>query len=170
MYRPDPVPRPLIEELLDLAVWAPNHRMAEPWRFYVFTGDARGAVAAIHRDLVREEAAGSEERAQRRYAELLGIPVFLFVSYVRDAESKKDRENYAAVACAIQNLMLAAHARGLGTVWRTGNVIRDRRTRSLLGLEEQEELVGLLHLGYPAHRPEPRPRTPALHKTIFRGG
>ncbi|HWI60648.1 MAG TPA: nitroreductase [Symbiobacteriaceae bacterium] len=166
-FRPDPVDPALVAELIELATWAPNHRMAEPWHFYVAMGAAKEPLCAIHRELVLEEAPLQAERAEARYRKLLAIPVFLVVTVQGDENPKRDLENYAAVCCAIQNLSLAAHARGLGTVWRTGNVIRDRRTRQWLGLGATERIVGLVQLGYPAVCPLPPARTPAQAKATF---
>lgn len=169
-FRPDPVDRALIEEIIELACWAPNHRHAEPWRFYVATGAAKEPLCAIHRELTREERPDEAERAEARYRELMDVPVFIAVTVQGDPLPKRDLENYAAVCCAIQNLLLAAHARGLGAVWRSGNVIRDPRTRAWLGLPEQERIVGLVQVGYPALAPSPQGRAPLAAKTVFLEG
>jgi nitroreductase len=170
-YKPDRVPRELIAEILELATWAPNHRMVEPWRFYVVTGAAREPLAAIHRDLVLAEHPREPGCAEQRYRELMQIPAFILVGYVTDATPKRDQENFAAACCAIQNLMLAANARGLGTVWRTGNVIRDERTRAWLNLPDDCKLAGLVQLGWPiGDSPGTSVRTPAAAKTIFMEG
>lgn len=169
-FRPDPVDRTLIEEIIELACWAPNHRHTEPWRFYVATGAAKEPLCAIHRDLTREERPEEPERAEARYQELMGVPVFIAVTVQGDTAPKRDLENYSAVCCAIQNLLLAAHGRGLGAVWRSGNVIRDPRTRAWLGLAEDERIVGLIQVGYPAAPPAAATRAPVAAKSVFLEG
>ncbi|MDF2630383.1 MAG: hypothetical protein K0R39_4214 [Symbiobacteriaceae bacterium] len=169
-FRPDPVDRTLIDEIIELATWAPNHRHVEPWRFYVATGAAKEPLCAIHRDLTREERPEEPERAEARYQELMGVPVYIVVTVEGDPIPKRDLENYAAVCCAIQNLLLAAHGRGLGAVWRSGNVIRDARTRAWLGLPEHERIVGLIQVGYPVAPPPAVARAPVAAKTVFLEG
>lgn len=78
------------------------------------------------------------------------------------------QENYAAVSCAIQNLMLAATALGLGALWRTGGFLRGEDVRSFLGLPATASLVGLILLGYPGASPT-KERTPAAAKTTWIG-
>ncbi len=150
-----PVPRDLIAALLDLAVWAPNHKMTEPWRFYVIDGAARTRVSELARTLRYKKllASGAEEHvATRRAAEFAEqwaqVPAIVFVTQVVDPDPFVEREDYGAVCCAVQNLMLAAHAAGLATFWGTGDLAAARPLADLVGAGENERMVGLIRLGY----------------------
>ena len=150
------VERELIEHLIQMAVWAPNHRMTEPWRFYVLDGASRNDLAAIAADITREKLGASgvdtavvERKAQEAAAGWANVPVLLYVTMVMDPRPDVDLENYGAVCCAIQNLTLAAHGHGLGTSWSSGAVADAPALRVRAGAGDNERMVGLLRLGYP---------------------
>jgi nitroreductase len=165
-----PVPAELIDQLLDLAIWAPNHRMTEPWRFYVLEGDLCAAVGEIARSITFDKiaaAGGVEEVCTRKSAEAAGawssLPMLLFVTMVGDDNPELDTENYGAVCCAVQNFMLAAHAAGLATSWNSGAIAASPEMLKLVGAGPNERMVALLRVGYPdpdAPKPPAR-RTPA---------
>jgi len=123
-FLPQPVPRAVIQELLDLAIWAPNHRLTEPWRFYVLDGDALNKLGAIASDITVEKLTGSgveiaaaTRKGEEAAATWSAVPALLYVTTLRDENPEIDEENYGAVCCAIQNFALAAHAAGIGTSW-----------------------------------------------------
>ena len=149
--RDDRPSRVQIEELLDLAVRAPCHHLTEPWRFIVLAGDERGrlgrAIAddAIERgtDAVDAKADG-EKKVQR-------APVIVVVTCVpSDEPDVVEREEFASVAMAIENLLLAAHASGIGVMLRTGPVAYSKAIREHLELAPNEHVVGFVYMGYPA--------------------
>ncbi len=127
VFGPDPVPREVVEELLELARWAPNHHLTNPWRFRVL---GPGALARL------KEAAGPEAAAKLDRA-----PTLVAVTCEGDEE---DRD---ATACAAYIVLLAAHGRGLASYWRTPEVLDTPAGRDALGIAEDEQVVGLLHLG-----------------------
>ncbi|MBI3968919.1 MAG: nitroreductase [Chloroflexi bacterium] len=150
-----PVARTTVLELLELAVWAPNHHLTEPWRFYVVDGSTtRTRLANIGAALFRGDRTLTPADAERRAVELaqviLSVPTLVLVTCVRDRDREIDLENYAATCCAVQNLLLAATAAGLGSFWNTGRVAQAEATRELLGVGTRERVVGLIYLGYPA--------------------
>ncbi len=169
-----PVPRELITHLIQMAVWAPNHRMTEPWRFYVLDGASRGDLGRIAADVTREKMRSAasevvERKAEEAAAGWANVPVLLYVTMVMDPRPDVDLENYGAVCCAIQNLSLAAHAHGLGTSWSSGAVAEAQALRERAGAGENERMVGLLRIGYPdpnAPRPVSR-RAPAEALTVW---
>lgn len=145
---PDPLPRDVVEELLDAAVQAPNHHATGPWRFVVLAGDARGALW---------------ERLER-------APVVVACCVVTGDDPVQAREDRDAVAAAVQNLLLAAHARGLGAMWRTGATADDPEVRAALGLRPPDAVVAFVYLGRPIGEPPPRPGRPgAAAVTEWRG-
>ena len=173
-YRPDPVPRETIELLLECAVRAPNHKLTEPWRFAVLTGEAKTRLAEIranHRLKRYDDPASDEARSGmgKVRRETLETPaVIVIMSRVHDDEVTRE-EDYAAVMMATANLMTAALSLRLGTYLKTGGVMRDPALRQLVGLPEGYRIVGVLSLGYPAEAESPRRRRPAGDLTQWFG-
>jgi nitroreductase len=132
-YEPAPVPREVLEKLFELARWAPNHHLTEPWRFRVL-GPA--ALAAL------KEAAGREAAAKLDRA-----PTLVAASVVRTGDEVRDEEDLLAAACATYIVLLAAHDRGLAGYWRTPAVLRTPDGRAACGIPDSEHVLGLIHLG-----------------------
>jgi nitroreductase len=174
-FRPEPVPRATIERLLECAVRAPNHKLTEPWRFAVLTGEARTAFAEIrarHRlerwaDPASPEAVAGGEKVRR---EALDTPAFVVVMTATSPDDITREEDYASAMMAIANLMIAAEALGLGTYLRTGGIMREPALAELVGLPEGFRVVGVLSLGFPAEPESPRRRRPAEEVTRWLGG
>jgi nitroreductase len=137
------VPAGVVRELLELAVLAPNHHLTLPWRFWVLGPETL-------EQLIR--ATGDVKLRRSRTAIAAGI--------VWSEDGKEAQEDYAATACALQNVMLAARARGLASYWRTPGVFAKPAFGQILGVPENVRLVGLVHLGWPAvDFPEAPPRS-----------
>lgn len=138
------VSREVVMELIEAAVWAPNHHQTEPWGFQVVSGAARLELGeAVMAD------AGEFKKDPR--GKLLRAPLFVAVTQVVDlSDAVRDREDYAACCCAVQNLMLAAHARGLSTKWSTGALAESAAAKRWLGIEASDRIVGYIYLGYAA--------------------
>lgn len=175
--RPDPVPRELVEEILESAVHAPNHKITEPWRFYVFSGKGRGELARARAELARilAEAEGEEEeyvagRVSRERKKAFRAPVVIAVISKGGRDEVETLENYAACAAAVQNMQLTAHALGLATMWRTGPVAYHSYMRDFFGLEANDKIVAYLYLGYPDTVERPRRREPASSRTYWYEG
>lgn len=169
-FRSDPVERELVERLLEAAVRAPNHRLTEPWGFYVLTGDSKRRFAELRREdraarFEDPEAPEIQPALEKAYKGVLDTPVLIAVSTLVADDPVQREEDYAATFCAIQNIMLAAVSLGLGTYLRTGSILGDPGLAELLGLPENHRAVGIIYLGYPAEEAKPRPRTPAADKT-----
>ena len=173
-YRAEPVPRETIELLLECAVRAPNHKLTEPWRFAVLTGEAKTKLAEIrarHRLKRYEDPASPEARAgmDKVRRETLDAPVVIVImSRVHDDEITRE-EDYAAVMMATANLMTAAQSLRLGTYLKTGGVMRDPALGELVGLLAGHRIVGVLSLGYPAEAESPRRRRPVGELTQWLG-
>jgi nitroreductase len=132
-YAPAPVDRETLDELFDLARWAPNHNLTNPWRFRVLGPEA----------LERLKAAAGPEAAVK----LDRAPTLVAASVIRsgDPEAEVEDRDAAAVACYI--VLLAAHERGLGGYWRTPGVLRTPEGRAACAIPPDEAVLGLLHLG-----------------------
>jgi len=171
-YRPDPVSRETIERLLDCAIRAPNHKLTEPWRFAVLTGDAKARLAEIrasfrlkkYDDPTSEEARARSEKARR---ETLESPAIIVVMARTSDDEITREEDYAAVMMATANLMTAAQSLGLGTYLKTGGVMSDPGLAELVRLGDGYRIVGMLSVGYPAEPETPRRRRPAADVTTW---
>ena len=166
-FRPDPVPRPVVERLLECAVRAPNHKLTEPWRFAVLTGGAgrtlrrdpgAASAQAVHRSGVARGAGGRRQGAAGVRVE---TPVYIVVMAAVNPDEITREEDYAATMMAIANLMIAAESLGLGTYLKSGGVMQDPELMELAGVPDNFRIVGLISLGYPAEQEAPRRRKPA---------
>ena len=165
-----PVARDEIEALLAAVVQAPNHRMTEPWRFYVLGSEARAGYGAALG--ARKAKRVEDPEAARAVVEKVtnahrSLPAMIAVAVVLDDNPEIREEDYAATFMGLQNLALAAHARGLGTHLKTGAVMDDPRARAAVGLPEGERIVAVVEIGEPAAVPAPKPRTPAGELTAW---
>jgi len=173
----DPVPRELVERILESAVHAPNHKITEPWRFHVFAGKGRGELARARAELakIQAEAEGEEEdlvggRISRERKKAFRAPVVIAVISKGGREEVETLENYAACAAAVQNMQLTAHSLGLATIWRTGPLAYHPYMRDFFGLEDGDRIVAYLYLGYPDVGERPRRREPASSMTVWHEG
>lgn len=152
-FTAESVPLALVEELLESAVYAPNHRMTQPWRFVVITGDAVERYAQIRAEMVSDPA-----KAEGTHAKFAAIPLYLVVINQPNSNPEIAQEDYAASAALIQNFMLLAWERGLGTAWKTFKP--DPRLYEFAGVAEGETVVGIVHVGWPAEEPRAGQRKP----------
>lgn len=154
-----------MEQMLEAAVWAPNHKLTQPWEFYVVSGQAKEQLARLRGELKR--AKGGDAAADKAYAELATVPYAVLVCQRLADEPARREEDLLAVGCAIQNLMLAAYGMGIGTFWGTGALINHPETFRLLGVPEGRRGVGLVFVGHAAGGAKTPPREPAAAKTIW---
>ena len=159
--------RDALQRMLDAAVWAPNHRLTNPWRFYVLEkgGEKRAEVAQLAYDN-QFARTGNEENAEGSRQRVLEAPALVYVYSVPGDTEEMTQENYAAACCAVQNLLLAAVAEGLAGDWSTGNVTRHPQLAETLGAEPDWTMVGALFIGQPS-RPSASVRTPTEDVTAW---
>lgn len=153
-----PVPEDLIRRLISLAVHAPNHKRTNPWRFLVIRGTARRRIGAAHADAYqRAHPDGPASDRDREEARMERAPVVIAViSRPGTDDAVTRREDRDAVAAGIQNMLLGAHAHGLGAIWRTGAFVDEEDVRAALTLEPDDDVVGFVYLGTPDAPPAPR--------------
>ncbi len=153
------VPEATLRDLVELARWAPNHEYTEPWRFLIVRHERLPAMqTAVLASLDSIAQAGTPEMmrklAQKReklIKRLAGTGAVVVVTCARSPDDpSRDREDFAASACATQNLLLAATARGLCALWSTGGVLLTEAMRSFYGARGDEHIVGVLFIGTPA--------------------
>src|SRR5690606_32779041 len=133
LFEPGHVDDAVVREAIEVARWAPNHRLTQPWRFYLIGAATRAAIA----DLVgtietrdKGERVGAVKRAR-----VASMPGMLVLTSQRSTDELRDREDYAACCCAAQNLMLYLWQRGVGSKWTTGTVTREAAFYELLGID-----------------------------------
>jgi len=152
-FGPDPLPREQIEELLELARWAPNHNLTAPWRFRVL-----GPLALARlKEVAGPEGASKLDRA----------PTLIVVSCALGAEPIQNEEDLHATAVASYIVLLGAHARGLAGYWRTPALLWSDEGREAVGLPDSERFVGLLHLGQARQEKRPPERPPVEQMTTY---
>ena len=133
---------------IEVARWAPNHRLTEPWKFYLFGPVTLRAFIDLAVEL--DVAAKGERAGPIRRARLEAVPGMFALTSTRSDDALLERENYAACCCAAQNLMLYLWPRGIGVKWTTGGITRQQRFYDLLGIDASKELlVGLFWYGVP---------------------
>ena len=146
-YGPEPVDRETLDELLELARWAPNHHLTIPWRFRVLGPETLRRL---------KEAAGPEAAAKLERA-----PTLVVASVALSGDPIQDEEDLCATACAVFIVLLAAHGRGLAGYWRTPGVLRTRDGAAAVGMGEDELFVALVHLGHARDEKRPPERLPS---------
>jgi nitroreductase len=170
-------PREVIEQVLAAAVEAPNHHNTQPWRFFVLAGAARERFGEVLAKSLKGRIRPGTERSKidgliaGERAKPLRSPVVIVVASVSERDDAVTRrEDFQAACAAIQNMLLAAEALGLAAIWRTGEGILDAGVKAHFGLRAEDEIAGVVYLGYaaPEAAAEPRNRT-FTDKTEWRG-
>ena len=163
----DPLPQEVIEKLLAAAVQAPNHFKVRPWRFVVISGEARLRLGDVMAEILRAQKPDLPvEGLKAEHDKALRSPVIIAIG-VDAPENPKvlEVENICAAAAAAQNMLLAAEAMGLASVWRTGPAAYNPAVKAFLGLQPEQHLIGFIYLGYaeterpPSERPGFEDRT-----------
>jgi nitroreductase len=142
----EPVDEAVVRDLLDLARFAPNHKVTQPWRFRLLGPDTRARL---------NEAVGEKEAMKLGRA-----PTLVLATAVLSGDPPTDEEDLHATACAVYAVLLGATSRGLASYWRTPAALGDEAVRTLLGLEGNERIVGLIHLGAAVSDPPAKERLP----------
>ncbi len=146
------IPDDKVQELLALADWAPTHGRTEPWRFYVYTGEALKQFGRDHAAMYWQHT--PEERRQEATAQKLEHNVdktshLIVATMVRGENVKIPHiEEVAAASAAVQNILLAASAQGIASFWSTGGMTHHAAMKDHLGLGPDDVVLGLLFLGY----------------------
>ena len=146
------VPRELLLEILEDAHWAPTHGMTQPWRFHVFTGPARDRLAeglqALYDRLTPPAQVRADKREKLRSNALAAPVVIAVAARVEPGGKITETEEIAAASCAVQNLLLSAHQRGLGSFWASPPVSYSSAFAEWLGLDSTHRALGIIYLGY----------------------
>ena len=148
MFLKQEVSKDLVLEAIEVARWAPNHHLTEPWHFYVLGNDKKAASAELIRTIVTENK--TAEIGEHKFKAAKAIPGWLVVTCRKSDDELRGREDYASCCCAIQNILLYLSEAGVASKWTTGLITRDRRFFELLGIDDSKEyVVAMLWYGYP---------------------
>lgn len=156
VFQPEPLDRELVSEILELARWAPNHKLTNPWRFRVIGPQAKERLGRV----VEAEKPGSAVKLQR-------TPTLICASAKLHGADRQRREDLLAGAAACYIVLLAAHARGLASYWRTVPAMDTDAGRQALRIPAEEVPLGLLHLGYPRQAQRVPDRAPVRDVVRF---
>ena len=166
------LPKEIIDKIIDAAVWAPNRYHTEPWRFYVISGEGRMRLSKVMEDIVihsgidinsKQEA----EKLQKEKNKAFRAPVIIAVAAKVTVNQKViPLEELGATYAAIQNMLLTAHDLRIAGFWKTGKACYSPLMKNFLGLEEKDEVLAFLYLGYPdMEREVPNNRSGAAYTT-----
>jgi nitroreductase len=169
IYENKEVSTELIKELLNVAVWVPNHKMTEPWRFVFVTGESKRKLAEINRQVAKEKAKTTdpvelEKIGETGFQKIMQVPLIVFVINELNPIEKLIEEDYASASCLIQNFSLLTWEEGMSVFWKTGKLTFCEETSELIGVKDNEKVIGLLQVGYPAKKQNPIPRIKATDR------
>ncbi|MBN7743276.1 nitroreductase [Bacillus velezensis] len=166
-FKPETVPSEVILDMLETAVYAPNHRLTEPWRFIYAASEAGKAKLADSYvsffKKIKDDFNEEKERNMRK--NLSAVPGFLLVVLKEDENEFTRNDDFAALSGMIQNLQLLAHENGIGMVWKSGRIMYDKQVHQNFGLADNERFAAIIQTGYPDEQPKAKERTPA--KSLF---
>ena len=148
---PEPIDLDYVRQMLEAANWAPNHGLTEPWRFTVFSGEARRPLGEAFAEAYRQLNPGdsfSAEQQERQRERPLQAPVWIAVTMHRDENPKMPEwEDLVAVGCAVHNMHLMAYAFGLGAKWSSGKVSNHPHVAEFVGVRAPSRLLGFFYVG-----------------------
>ncbi len=144
------VPTELIEELIELGTWAPNHKKTWPWKFAIVSGAGRARLGEAFADDMCERQVGDAGKRLKTKSKYTRTPASLVVACEPHDHPTFHDENRDAVAAAIQNILLGATAKGLASFWGTAPLMDSQRAIELCGFEPADRILAVIYLGWPA--------------------
>lgn len=143
------VPRALVEQLCELAQWAPNHKRTWPWRFAVVEGEGRARLGHVIAEAMAERGDPAEKvtKARTKYTR---TPSVLVIGSAEGDSPLRTAENRDAVAAGVQNLLLGATAAGLASYWGSCPKGANDVVAELCGFEPGTFVAAIIYLGWAA--------------------
>ncbi len=176
-YTGEMVDDSIINEILENAIWAPTHKLTQPWSFTVFTGQGRQVLAELQSQLYKKVSTEKGEFKEEKFKSLLEKPMtashIIAIGMKRDPKVRiPEIEEISSVACAVQNIYLSASNYGLGCYWGTGGITYFDEAKEHFGLGPEDRLMGFFYIGVKAtDREIPSKRIPKEEKVNWiRGG
>ncbi|MHB8567628.1 MAG: nitroreductase family protein [Nitrososphaerales archaeon] len=160
-------PKEVIERILEAGIWAPNHHMTEPWRFIVIAGEERKKLGEVMASALGPDL---DKKLEAERLKPFRAPVIIaLISSPKQEPNIVPHEELVAGGAALQNMLLAIHSLGLGSMVKTGKNAYSQEVRDYLNLRDGESLVGLIYLGHPVEEPPHSKRSGHASKTEWRG-
>lgn len=171
-YSEERVDDKIVLQMLENANWAPTHKMTEPWRFIVFTGEGIKRLASAQAEIYKQVTEADGTYKEERYQNLLTKPMLsshiIAVAMKRDEKKSVPQvEEVGAVFCAIQNMYLTAAAYGVGCYLSTGGITYFDEAKQAFGLSADDLLIGFLHIGVLKGKLPTGKRKPVDEKVIW---
>ncbi len=146
------IPRETVNELIELADWAPTHGRTEPWKFFIYGGESLKQFGKTHADLYWQNTA-EDKRQEATYEKLVhnvDNASHLIIAAMKRGENVKIPliEEISAASAAIQNILLGATALGIASFWSSGGMTHSVALKEHLQLTEHDIILGLIFLGY----------------------
>ncbi len=152
-FKPQVPPRDIIFKSIEMASWAPNHKQTEPWRFYILGPETTASAARLNAEIVEKKKGAAVANAKLKQWQQ--VPLMIVVTCAKAGDPFREKEDYAATCCAIQNMSLYLWSEGVGVKWSTTKTTQTAEFHALLNIDkEKEEVVGLLWCGYPEEIPQ----------------
>ncbi|MCO5234139.1 MAG: nitroreductase [Chitinophagales bacterium] len=146
-----PVDKQIVQEILDAANWAPNHKTTEPWRLFIFEPNKVKNFGKLHAQLYKEHTP-ENNFLEKKYQKLLhradkASHVIVVGMSRSNVPGLPEQEEVAAVACAIQNMLLVATSHNVACFWGTGGMCYHPSFKYAFGLEDKDLMLGFIFLG-----------------------
>lgn len=169
-YSGEKVDDAIVRQMLENANWAPTHKLTEPWRFVVFTGEGIKKLAQAQADIYKKVTTADSTFKEERFQNLLTKPALsshiIAVGMKRDEKkSVPEIEEVGAVFCAVQNIYLTATAYGVGCYLSTGGVTYFEEAKEFFGLGKDDKLLGFIHVGMLKETP-PQGRRKTINEKV----
>lgn len=171
-YTGEKVDDAIVQQMLENANWAPTHKLTEPWRFIVYTGEGRKKLAELQAAVYKKKTEADGTYKEERYQNLLIKPFessHVIVVYMKRDEKKSvpEVEEIGAAFCAIQNMYLTATAYGVGGYLSTGGITFFDESNAAFGLAPEDKILGFFHVGVPKHTNQVGRRHPVESKVTW---
>lgn len=156
----------VVEQALELSLWAPNHKLSFPWVYTRVGPEARGHISALSVELKSKKGELSETKKQAIRDSVLNPAHIISLGIRKDADEHRRHEDYATLSCSVQIASLLLWEKGIATKWTTGGAWSHEKSYAILGLSSSEvQLEGALLIGQADHMPQAPPR-PQLHELL----
>jgi len=160
----------VIQQILENANWAPTHKKTEPWRFFIFAGEAKEDLGKFQAEMYKKNTV-PEDFKEMKFNKLLNNSLksshVIAIVVKTNPDKVPQIEETSAVACAVQNIYLTATAYGVGGYWSTGGITYMSEAKEYFDLEEDEFLMGFFYMGYPAKEVPDNKRGDIQEKIIW---
>lgn len=167
MYKSEKVPDEVVHKAIELALMAPNHRLTFPWRFYRVGLNLKTKIANLQVELKAKKSPMSEVAQIALRKKYLDGGDMLIVAIKKNPDPEINKEDYATLACSLQNMALYLWDKGYGTKWSTGKVTEHDMIYSELGIKREDfDLCGFFWMGVPADIPR-APERPPVEEFLF---